>query len=216
MVDTTLLIKNADLLCTMEPSESAPFGAEISDSGLFARNGVIEQVGKTINLPDTVGYTLPQEYASLFAYLIEKTPTGGKDIVWSTHCHNDLGLATANTLAGIHGGARQAEVKGQTEAQARQKAVKRAAQRAVGLRVDSDTNRPRTRFRQRDGARSPAIEVPLAGDLLQPCPPASRRLQPHGRGHQSLIPSEARNRALEPFNLALAPQRSPPGRRLQL
>ena len=53
MADTTLLIKNADLLCTMEPSESAPFGAEISDSGLFARNGVIEQVGKTINLPGT-------------------------------------------------------------------------------------------------------------------------------------------------------------------
>ena len=53
MADTTLLIKNADLLCTMEASESAPFGAEISDSGLFARNGVIEQVGKTINLPGT-------------------------------------------------------------------------------------------------------------------------------------------------------------------
>ena len=53
MADTTLLIKNADLLCTMKPSESAPYGAEISDSGLFARNGVIEQVGKTINLPGT-------------------------------------------------------------------------------------------------------------------------------------------------------------------
>ena len=53
MADTTLLIKNADLLCTMKPSESAPYGAEISDSGLFARNGVIEQVGKTISLPGT-------------------------------------------------------------------------------------------------------------------------------------------------------------------
>ena len=53
MADTTLLIKNADLLCTMEASEAAPFGAEISDSGLFARNGVIEQVGKTISLPGT-------------------------------------------------------------------------------------------------------------------------------------------------------------------
>ena len=53
MVDTTLLIKNANLLCTMDPSESARFGAEISESGLFARNGIIEQVGKTINLPDT-------------------------------------------------------------------------------------------------------------------------------------------------------------------
>ena len=53
MINTTLLIKNAELLCTMDPSESAPFGAEIPDSGLFARNGIIEQVGKTIDLPDT-------------------------------------------------------------------------------------------------------------------------------------------------------------------
>jgi len=71
---------------------------------------VIEAGATTINLPDTVGYTLPSEYSNLFAYLIEKTPTGGKDIVWSTHCHNDLGLATANSLAAVQSGARQVEV----------------------------------------------------------------------------------------------------------
>jgi len=57
-----------------------------------------------------VGYTLPAEYGSLFAYLIAKTPTAGKDVVWSTHCHNDLGLATANSLAAVQQGARQVEV----------------------------------------------------------------------------------------------------------
>lgn len=59
----------------------------------------------TINIPDTVGYTTPHEYKALFEYLIANTE-GSEKVVWSTHCHNDLGLATANTLAGIAGGAR--------------------------------------------------------------------------------------------------------------
>jgi len=71
---------------------------------------VIEAGATTINLPDTVGYTLPLEYGTMFAYLIEKTDTKGKDVVWSTHCHNDLGLATANSLAAVQQGARQVEV----------------------------------------------------------------------------------------------------------
>ena len=63
----------------------------------------------TLNIPDTVGYTTPQEYGQLIEYLIKETP--GSDLVtWSVHCHNDLGLATANTLAGLAAGARQAEV----------------------------------------------------------------------------------------------------------
>jgi 2-isopropylmalate synthase len=62
----------------------------------------------TINIPDTVGYTTPDEYAATFRMLIEKVP-GIDDVVLSTHCHNDLGMAVANTLAGIHAGARQAE-----------------------------------------------------------------------------------------------------------
>ncbi len=63
----------------------------------------------TINIPDTVGYTTPEEFGRLMKYLIENTP-GAEKAVWSTHCHDDLGLATANTLAGVENGARQVEV----------------------------------------------------------------------------------------------------------
>lgn len=63
----------------------------------------------TINIPDTVGYTQPQEFAELIAYLLENV-TGSHKAVFSVHCHNDLGLAAANTLAALKAGARQAEV----------------------------------------------------------------------------------------------------------
>lgn len=63
----------------------------------------------TLNIPDTVGYTTPEEFGWLIKYLIDNTP-GSDKVIWSTHCHNDLGLATANTLAGIQNGARQVEV----------------------------------------------------------------------------------------------------------
>jgi 2-isopropylmalate synthase len=63
----------------------------------------------TLNIPDTVGYTLPEEFGGLIAGIIKNVPGIEKCIV-SVHCHNDLGLATANTLAGIQAGARQAEV----------------------------------------------------------------------------------------------------------
>jgi len=63
----------------------------------------------TLNIPDTVGYTLPDEFGALIKGIIEYTPGIDRCIV-SVHCHNDLGLATANTLAGIRAGARQAEV----------------------------------------------------------------------------------------------------------
>ncbi|MGR3365374.1 MAG: 2-isopropylmalate synthase [Maritimibacter harenae] len=62
----------------------------------------------TINIPDTVGYTAPRESADLIRMLIEKVP-GGDEIVFSTHCHNDLGMATANSLAAVEAGARQIE-----------------------------------------------------------------------------------------------------------
>jgi len=63
----------------------------------------------TVNLPDTVGYAVPEEFADLVRYVIEHTPNIQK-AVFSVHCHNDLGLATANTIAAIKAGARQAEV----------------------------------------------------------------------------------------------------------
>ncbi len=64
----------------------------------------------TLNIPDTVGYTTPDEFYALIAGILKNTPGMRDDITLSVHCHDDLGLATANTLAGIRAGARQAEV----------------------------------------------------------------------------------------------------------
>ncbi len=70
---------------------------------------VIDAGAKTVNLPDTVGYAIPEEFGNLVKYVIDNTPNMDKAVL-SVHCHNDLGLATANTLAAIKAGARQAEV----------------------------------------------------------------------------------------------------------
>jgi 2-isopropylmalate synthase len=67
----------------------------------------IKAGAKTINLPDTVGFTTPLEYKQMFEEVIKNTDSDG--IIFSTHCHNDLGMATANALCGIQGGARQVE-----------------------------------------------------------------------------------------------------------
>lgn len=67
----------------------------------------VAQGAKTLNIPDTVGYAQPEEYAARIAYLKERIDPS---IVISVHCHNDLGLAVANTLAAFRAGARQAEV----------------------------------------------------------------------------------------------------------
>ena len=64
----------------------------------------------TLNIPDTVGYTTPDEFYALIDGIIKNTPGMHDGITISVHCHDDLGLATANTLAGIRAGARQAEV----------------------------------------------------------------------------------------------------------
>src|SRR5262249_29521428 len=63
---------------------------------------------RTINVPDTTGFALPAEYAETFRTLRSRVP-GGDKITWSAHCHNDLGMAVANSLAAIQGGARQVE-----------------------------------------------------------------------------------------------------------
>ncbi|THD81142.1 MAG: 2-isopropylmalate synthase [Phenylobacterium sp.] len=68
----------------------------------------IKAGASTINLPDTVGYSYPSEYAEIFRDVIENVP-GADKVIFSTHCHNDLGLAVANSLAGVQGGARQIE-----------------------------------------------------------------------------------------------------------
>jgi 2-isopropylmalate synthase len=68
----------------------------------------LEAGARTLNVPDTVGYTTPGEYADLIRQLIAEVP-GSDRAVFSVHCHNDLGLAVANSLAAVHAGARQVE-----------------------------------------------------------------------------------------------------------
>jgi 2-isopropylmalate synthase len=71
---------------------------------------VVEAGATTINIPDTVGYAVPEEYGHIFAYVREKLPVlDEKDVYLSAHCHDDLGLAVANSLAAVQSGCRQVE-----------------------------------------------------------------------------------------------------------
>ncbi len=95
-------------------TDSIEFSAEDasrSDRDFLCRvfEAVIGAGATTINIPDTVGYAIPQEFGDLIKYVMAHTPNIHQAVV-SVHCHNDLGLATANTLAAISAGARQAEV----------------------------------------------------------------------------------------------------------
>ncbi len=91
--------------------EFSPEDAGRSDPAFLVEvlAAAIEAGATTLNIPDTVGYLAPAEYFMLMETLIRETP-GGDGVIWSVHCHDDLGLATANTLAGLQAGARQAEV----------------------------------------------------------------------------------------------------------
>jgi 2-isopropylmalate synthase len=69
---------------------------------------VIKEGASTINIPDTVGYNVPEQFGERIRQLRERIPNSDK-VVWSVHCHNDLGLAVANSLAAVMAGARQVE-----------------------------------------------------------------------------------------------------------
>lgn len=82
-----------------------------SDNAYLAQviEAVIKAGATVVNIPDTTGYCLPEEYGAKIRYLVENVPNIDRAII-STHCHNDLGMATANTMMGIINGARQVEV----------------------------------------------------------------------------------------------------------
>jgi len=91
--------------------EFSPEDGSRSDMDFLCRvlEGVIAEGATTINLPDTVGYAVPEGYAALIRSVRERVPNSDK-AVWSVHCHNDLGMAVANSLAAVKlGGARQIE-----------------------------------------------------------------------------------------------------------
>ncbi len=94
-------------------TDGVEFSAE--DAGRFELDflcrifeAVIKAGATTINVPDTVGYNLPGQFAETIRQLLSRVPNAGK-VVWSVHCHNDLGLAVANSLAAVLAGARQVE-----------------------------------------------------------------------------------------------------------
>ncbi len=103
------MVAYAHSLC--DDIEFSPEDAGRSDPEFLYRvlEIAIKAGATTLNIPDTVGYTMPDEFGALIAGIIKHTP-GIEKCTISVHCHNDLGLATANTLAGIRNGARQAEV----------------------------------------------------------------------------------------------------------
>ena len=90
--------------------EFSPEDAGRSDLDFLCRvlEAVIDAGAKTLNIPDTVGYNLPQQFGELIKNLRERIPNSDKAI-FSVHCHNDLGLAVANSLSAVMNGARQVE-----------------------------------------------------------------------------------------------------------
>ncbi|MBP7079515.1 MAG: 2-isopropylmalate synthase [Rhodocyclaceae bacterium] len=96
-----------------EYTDDVEFSAEDavrSDNDFLCRvfDAVIKAGATTINVPDTVGYSIPTVWGEQIRSLIERVPNSDK-VIWSTHCHNDLGLAVANSLAAVLNGARQVE-----------------------------------------------------------------------------------------------------------
>jgi 2-isopropylmalate synthase len=94
----------------LDDVEFSPMDATRADPEFTAEvcQIAIDEGATTINIPDTVGYAMPQEYADFLGRLYELVPDL-RDIVLSVHCHDDLGMAVANSLAGLQAGARQVE-----------------------------------------------------------------------------------------------------------
>ncbi len=97
----------------LEYTDDVEFSAEDavrSDIDFLCRifDAVIQAGAKTLNVPDTVGYSIPSVWGERIHSLIERVPNSDK-VVWSTHCHNDLGMAVANSLSAVLAGARQVE-----------------------------------------------------------------------------------------------------------
>lgn len=105
----TSMVRYARSLC--EDIEFSPEDAGRSDPAFLHQvlEAAIREGATTLNIPDTVGYTTPDEFGALIKGIIDNVK-GVENVTVSVHCHNDLGLATANSLAGIRAGARQVEV----------------------------------------------------------------------------------------------------------
>ncbi|MFZ5610370.1 MAG: 2-isopropylmalate synthase [Pseudomonadota bacterium] len=124
----------------------------------------IKAGASTINLPDTVGYTTPHEYYRMFRAVMERVPDADT-VIFSTHCHNDLGLAVANSLSGVEAGARQVEctINGIGE-----RAGNAAMEEVVmALKVRQDAMPFRTGIATREITRASRLVSTITGFLVQ-------------------------------------------------
>jgi 2-isopropylmalate synthase len=147
--------------------EFSPMDATRADVEFTAEviQAALDEGATTINVPDTVGYATPTEYAAFLGRLYELVP-GLRDVVLSVHCHDDLGLAVANTLAGVQAGARQVEcaINGIGERAGNtslEEVVMLLHTRAADLGLRSDVN-------TREIARTSRLVSRLTGYPVQP------------------------------------------------
>ena len=125
----------------------------------------IEAGAAVINIPDTVGYAVPEEFGALFHAVIQRVPNSGKAI-FSSHCHNDLGLGVANSLAAIANGARQVECTvngiGERAGNASMEEI------VMALRTRGETLKHHTDIRTEELYRSSRLLSNLTGVFVQP------------------------------------------------
>ena len=173
-----------------EDVEFSPMDASRTEREYLAEvvNSCIEAGATTINLPDTVGYATPDEWRALIAWMYEQVPAL-RNVVLSVHCHNDLGLATANSLVSVLGGARQIET-----------CVNGIGERAGNAALEEVAMA--TRLHPRGVRRHHAARSLAAVSHLAPRLPAHRhaRAAQQGRGRRQRV---------------RAPLRHPPGRHAQ-
>ncbi len=133
-----------------------PFLAEIIEE-------VIQAGARIINIPDTVGYITPNEYGEIFQYLKNNVPSIDK-VSLSTHCHDDLGMATANSLAAIENGATQVECTingiGERAGNASMEEI------VVALHIRNDHYQERTRINLKEISRSSSLVSELTGMVV--------------------------------------------------
>lgn len=130
-----------------------PFLAEIIEQ-------VIQAGARVINIPDTVGYITPEEYGDVFKYLYEHVPSIGK-VELSTHCHDDLGLAVANSLAAVQNGARQ--VEGTINGIGERAGNTALEELAVALHIRKDYFQAETRLNLQEISRTSSLVSKLTG-----------------------------------------------------
>jgi 2-isopropylmalate synthase len=132
---------------------------------------VIEAGATTLNIPDTVGYILPYEYGRLIAQLKSDVPGISKCII-STHCHNDLGMAVANSLAGVRNGARQVECTVNGLGERAGNAALEEIVMAIHTRADffsqAGTGTLRTNINTKEIYRTSQLVSQLTGFVIQP------------------------------------------------